>query len=404
MTGSNPQNPADQLRSKHPHAWRDPLEISSQIQNMASIDPKLFECEIHGQWWNVIAELGITLFVTREYEHLILAFSLVGSTPRVSFYPLPHPSGMAVHPKKNTLFIAGSRNPNQIFSFQPVAGFLDRLDVKPGVLDSCISLNLLIPVRSQFFPGCTYLHDLAIIGDELHANAVGHNAIIQISDDGRYQRVWWPNCIEKEGQINFGQNYLQLNSIAAGEDIGSSYFSASTDQISSRRPGHKNFKVDRQGVIFSGMTREPIVKGLTRPHSARIHNGRIWVDNSGYGELVFVERHDWQPFIKLPGWTRGLYMNGSYAFVGTSRVLPRFRQYAPGIDMDSSVCGIYIVDLSTAHVIGSIIWPFGNQIFSFEAMDAKVTLGFPSKVGSRRSIESERNLYYSYKIEGDLDL
>ncbi len=402
MTDSKPQNPTDRLCSKHEDAWRDPLEIPSQIPNIASMDSKLFECRIHGQWWQVIAELGITLFVTREYEHLILAFGVVGSTPRVSFYPLPHPSGMVFHPEKNTLFIAGSRNPNQVFSFQPVAGFLDRLDVKPGVLDSYISLNPLVPVRCQFFPGCTYLHDLAIIGQELHANAVGHNAVIRISDDGRYQRVWWPKCIERDGRIIFGGNYLQLNSIAAGADIGSSYFSASTDRISSRRPGHKNFKVDKQGVVFSGMTREPIVKGLTRPHSVRIHHGRIWVDNSGYGELGFVEDRAWRPFIQLPGWTRGLYMIGSYAFVGTSRVSPRFRQYAPGVDMDSSVCGIHIVDLSTGRVTGSVIWPFGNQLFSVEGMDAGFTLGFPTKVGSRRSIEKERNLYYSYGIEGDL--
>ena len=111
MTDSKPQNPTDRLCSKHEDAWRDPLEIPSQIPNIASMDSKLFECRIHGQWWQVIAELGITLFVTREYEHLILAFGVVGSTPRVSFYPLPHPSGMVFHPEKNTLFIAGSRNP-----------------------------------------------------------------------------------------------------------------------------------------------------------------------------------------------------------------------------------------------------------------------------------------------------
>ena len=35
-----------------------------------------------------------------------------------------------------------------------------------------------------------------------------------------------------------------------------SYFSASTDTVSARRPGHRNFAVNRRGVIFSGATRE----------------------------------------------------------------------------------------------------------------------------------------------------
>ena len=36
----------------------------------------------------------------------------------------------------------------------------------------------------------------------------------------------------------------------------------------------------------------------------------------------------------LPGWTRGLWFHGSTAFVGASRVIPRFSNYAPGFDVD----------------------------------------------------------------------
>src|SRR5262249_1101699 len=141
----------------------------------------------------------------------------------------------------------------------------------------------LVPVRSRFLPGALYLHDLAMVGGALHANAVGQNAIVRIHEDGRWERVWWPRCVEARRGSLFGRNYLQLNSIAAGATLSASYFSASTDAPSPRRPGHRNFAVDGRGVIFSGATREPVVRGLTRPHSARLHDGRLWVDNSGYG-------------------------------------------------------------------------------------------------------------------------
>ncbi len=131
------------------------------------------------------------------------------------------------------------------------------------------------------------------------------------------------------------QNHLQLNSIAAGPSLRSSFFTASTDAISRRRPGHANFPVDGRGVVFSGATREPVAFGLTRPHSARLREGRIWLLNSGYGEFGFVDGRSFSRVATLPGWTRGLAFHGRFAFVGTSRVLPRFRQYAPGLKTDA---------------------------------------------------------------------
>jgi len=236
-----------------------------------------------------------------------------------------------------------------------------------------------------------------MIGDKLYANAVGQNAVIRISEDGCHQRIWWPSCIELDGELHFDQNYLQLNSIAAGANIKESYFSASTDRISSRRPGHKNFRVDKRGVIFSGKTRKPIVSGLTRPHSARIHKGRIWVNNSGYGEVGYVDNGNYISFMKVPGWTRGLFFRKFIALVGSSRVIPRYHMYAPGLDVDASVCGAHILDLENRKIIGSIVWPNGNQVFSIEAVDAELTSGFPTRIGKKRSLVKEKALYYSYK-------
>ena len=48
----------------------------------------------------------------------------------------------------------------------------------------------------------------------------------------------------------FEKNYLQLNSIAAGPTLESSYFGASAANLSQRRPGHRNFPVDGRGVVF----------------------------------------------------------------------------------------------------------------------------------------------------------
>src|SRR5207237_563249 len=112
----------------------------------------------------------------------------------------------------------------------------------------------LMPAATRFYPGALYLHDLAFVGGKLHGNAVGQNAVVRFDEHGGYERVWWPRCIEVRGEPQFDLNYIQLNSIAAGGTLARSYFSASADELTARRPGHRSFPVDRRGVIFSCRT------------------------------------------------------------------------------------------------------------------------------------------------------
>ncbi|MGI9253791.1 MAG: DUF4915 domain-containing protein, partial [Thermomicrobiales bacterium] len=240
---------------------------------------------------------------------------------------------------------------------------------------------------------------LAMIGGDLHANSVGSNSIIRFDATGETERVWWPRCIERGNGPAFGRNYLQLNSIAAGPSLESSFFTASTDRLSSRRPGHRNFRVDHAGVLFSGATREPVAAGLTRPHSARLCDGAVWLDDSGYGTVGPVLGGAYEPIASLPGWTRGLCAIGPWLIAGTSRVIPRFRQYAPGLDVDQSVCGLHAIDRRTGTVAGSLRWPEGNQIFAIEAIPASFTTGFPFSAPRPRGApsNSERSLFYAWQ-------
>ncbi|MEM8805935.1 MAG: DUF4915 domain-containing protein [Cyanobacteria bacterium P01_G01_bin.38] len=384
----------DALWAHHHAEWRSPAQIASQWQEAADTDPELLRYRVEGAWWEALAACDITLLVTREYEHLVMAMQVAEGRPRLSYFRLPHPSGLAIDHCQGVIHIASTRNPNQVYDLRPITTVLPRLDINTQPLNQAP----LVPVRSRFYPGCLYLHDLALIDGQLYANAVGHNAIVRLHDDSTYERVWYPRCIETDSGPVFGQNHIQLNSIAAGSQLASSYFSASSDKISARRPGHKNFPVDQRGVIFSGKTREPIVQGLTRPHSARLYQARLWVDNSGYGELGVVDGQ-FVPVVRLPGWTRGLWFYNHIAFVGTSRVIPRFRQYAPGLEVDSSLCGLHAVDTRSGKVMGSLIWPSGNQIFAIEGMSRQITAGFPFVLGDRGALNRNKALFYTFSIE-----
>jgi uncharacterized protein (TIGR03032 family) len=384
----------DTLSARNDARWRNPAQIASQWEAAGKIDPELLRYRINGEWWESLASTDATLLVTREYEHLIMALCVVDGSPALSFMELPHPSGLVVNVAQGLIHVASTRNPNQIVDLAPVTGYIDRLDTNVGQFEELG--RSLVPIRSHSFPGCFYLHDLALIDGKLHANSVGQNVVVRLTDSGDYKRIWWPRCIEIDGKPMFGQNYIQLNSIAAGKSITSSYFSASTDKLSSRRPGHRNFPVDKRGVIFSGATREPIAWGLTRPHSARLHNEEIWVNNSGYGEFGIITDGSFAPIARLPGWTRGLSFAGQIAFVGSSRVIPRFSQYAPGLEVEKSDCGIHAVDCVSGRVLGSITWPYGNQIFAIELVPRQLTNGFPFAIHGKRFLKEQKRLFYTF--------
>ena len=383
------------LAERHDAAWRNPAQIASQWPHADAIDPRLLTYKASPSWWEIVERCGITLLVTREYEHLVMAASVVKGKPYVSYMAMPHPSGIAVNTRDNTVYIASTRNPNQIFDLKPVTGSLGRRDSP----EEEITGRPLIPVRSRFLPGCLYIHDLAIVDRALHASAVGQNAIIRIDDDGTYKRVWWPKCVERRRKPVIELNHIQLNSIAAGRRIESSYFSASSSAMSTRRPGHKNYPVKGRGVVFSGKTREPVVTGLTRPHSARLHARKLWVNNSGYGELCVAKGGNAECIARLPGWTRGLGFADGVAFVGVSRVIPRFRQYAPGLNVESSECGIYAVDSVTGQVLGSMVWPYGNQIFAVEPVSADFCTGFPFSPDHKTNTNQVKKLFYAFSTD-----
>jgi len=368
--------------------WRDPAQVASLWNEATDVDPRFLRHRVLGDWWDLLADLNVQLVVTREYEHLLVTIGVdERRLPSQSFFPIPHPSGLAL--RGDTLFVASTRNPNQVFEFKAVAGD------GPWATDGAPTM---VPVRSTMLPGRFYLHDLAFVGGVLHANAVGLNSVVRLEEalrGGTPSVVWWPRCVEVNGRAVTDRNYIQLNSIAAGESLETSCFSATADRMSTRRPGHRNFPVDKRGVIFAGKTGEPVLRGLTRPHTARFHGGRLWVDNSGYGEVGFAEGQQFVALAKLPGWTRGLAFHRDVVFVGTSKVIPRFYRYAPGLDLAGSCCGVCAVDVRSGRTLGAIVWPDGNQIFAVEAVSDKARARFPYRVGHKR--EDPRSLFYSFR-------
>ncbi|MEI4927423.1 DUF4915 domain-containing protein, partial [Klebsiella pneumoniae] len=58
------------------------------------------------------------------------------------------------------------------------------------------------------------------------------------------------------------------------------------------------------------------------PHSPRVYGGRLWLLDSGRGQLGTVDPTTGQTHVveRFPGYARGLAFLGNYAFVGLSKI------------------------------------------------------------------------------------
>ena len=76
------------------------------------------------------------------------------------------------------------------------------------------------------------------------------------------------------------------------------------------------------GCLIDVESGETLVRGLAMPHSPRMHQGTTWLLDSGRGRLVVADTEGGTvtTVIELPGYTRGLAMIDTFAFVGLSRI------------------------------------------------------------------------------------
>src|SRR5262245_32193326 len=117
----------DSIWSHHHAQWRDPAQITAQWQDAAEIDPKLLHHRVTGDWWELLAAARITLLVTREYEHLVMALRATrNAVGQISFMRLPHPSGLAVDRVRHIVHVASTRNPNHVYDLAPAGDLLER--------------------------------------------------------------------------------------------------------------------------------------------------------------------------------------------------------------------------------------------------------------------------------------
>ena len=113
------------------------------------------------------------------------------------------------------------------------------------------------------------------------------------------------------------------------------------------------------GVVLDVASGEIVASGLSMPHSPRLHAGRLWLLNSGTGELGTVELASgrFEPLCFCPGYLRGLAFYRGFAVLGMSRC--REERTFSGLPLDERLrekgaearCGVAVVELATGSLL-----------------------------------------------------
>ena len=204
-------------------------------------------------------------------------------------------------------------------------------------------------MRARLLPGWLYLHDLALSAGAAR-NAVGQNAVVRIGEGGQgFADVWWPRWPREVGRAH-PANYLQLNSIAAGASLATSYFSASTDDIRGAGPVTANFPVDAAGGVLGRDARA----GRARADAAalRASAGRTGLGGQqrlrrGRGSTRALSRR-WR---RCPAGRAGSASTSAWRSSARRACSPASGSTRPG-STRPRVCGVHAVDAESGRGAG----------------------------------------------------
>jgi uncharacterized protein (TIGR03032 family) len=178
------------------------------------------------------------------------------------------------------------------------------------------------------------------------------SCIASVSDDHSFRPLWTPAFISRLAP----EDRCHLNGFAL--EGGEPRYATAVSR-SDVAAGWRDRRVDG-GIVIDVNSDEIVARGLSMPHSPRLHNGRLWLLNSGTGEFGFIDVDSgrFEPVAFCPGYARGLAFIGDRAIVGLS--LSRENRTFSGLPLDEALqvrdaaprCGLVVIDLNRGDIVG----------------------------------------------------
>ena len=312
---------------------------------------------------SLIEGLGVSLLVTTYQAGKLLVFRVRDGQITMLVRTFDRAMGLAVDASRMAI---GTGFQTWLLRNSPDVA----AKMKPqGTYDACY-----IP-RSSHVTGGIDVHEMAWAGNELIVVNTMFSCLCTLDPEFSFVPRWKPPFVSALAR----QDRCHMNGVAV-VDGRAEFVTAfgQTDEREGWRPG----KLDG-GCVVHVPSGEIVTTGLSMPHSPRFHNGRLWVLDSGRGELVTIDPNDGsrETVAKMEGYTRGLAFAGRYAFVGTSKI--REKKTFGGVPIEQELeerkCGVSVVDTERGEIVASL--EFQGNIAELFDVQLLFTSRFPAVLG-----------------------
>jgi uncharacterized protein (TIGR03032 family) len=301
----------------------------------------------------VLNEIRASLLVSTYQAGRLLSVGVTRQALSVTLHTFERAMGVAVAPDR----IAVGAGP-QIWFLQTMPQLARQL-APPGTFDSCFV------TRSSHVTGEIHSHDLALAGSQLWLVNTLFSCVCTLHPNLSFLPQWKPPFISAVT----AEDRCHLNGLCIA-DGWPRYATAlgATDTPEGWRAGKAN-----GGVLIDIPQNAIIASGFSMPHSPRVHQGRVWLLESGTGRLVTVDPRTGasETIAELPGYTRGLTFAGAYAFVGLCKIreTATFGDVPIAARRDKLKCGVAAVELSSGRVAALLEFTAGvHEIFAVEVL------------------------------------
>ena len=214
--------------------------------------------------------------------------------------------------------------------------------------------RLYVP-RVAWTTGDVDAHDVAVDakGRVVFVNTL-FSCLATVSERDSFVPLWRPPFITRLA----AEDRCHLNGLALKDGVPA-YVTAVA-----RADAHEAWRDHRRdgGVVIDVKRGEIVAEGLSMPHSPRVHDGKLWLLDSGNASFGYVDlkRGRFEPIAFCPGYARGLAFIGNFAVVGLSK--PRENKTFSGLALDDRLrekniearCQLQVIDLKRGDVVHSL--------------------------------------------------
>lgn len=329
-----------------------------------------FEITTSRQFTSWLAESDASLALTTYQSGKVILIGSNAEAKRLSIFErtLERPMGLAFDGRR--LAVA---------TLVQVVTFVNAMEAESATTEGYDAT--FVPQLAHFTADLD-VHDLMFDGggNLIFVNTL-FSCLASVSQTHSFRALWKPPFVSRLA----AEDRCHLNGLAM-RDGAAAYVTAVAE--TDLADGWRNHRAGG-GIVIDVATSEIVCRGLSMPHSPRLHDGRLWVLNSGTGEIgtVDLQARAFRPVAFCPGYLRGLTFIGPYALIGLSE--PRENKTFAGLPLQERLvqakaeprCGVYVVDTRSGDVVHWLrIEGVVNELYDVVALPG---IKRPSMIGFR---------------------